>query len=129
MAGLLGIEPLAGKNTTYEDAMMKNRMKYRMTDRISLLLSNCLILFAIYYFLMPAPAYGYFDLGTGTYMVQMLLGFGAAVWLSMRTSWIRIGRVRKPKTADGAPTEAATPGSGESKAEPQDGAGATGDKP
>jgi len=80
-------------------------------NRIALLLSNCLALFAIYYFLMPAPAYGYFDLGTGTYMLQMLLGFGAAVWLSMRTSWIRFGRATgkaKPAgTAGDAPAEAA----------------------
>lgn len=70
-------------------------------NRIAPLLSNCLALFAIYYFLMPAPAYGYFDLGTGTYMIQMLLGFGAAVWLSMRTSWIRFGRA-SGKTKAGA---------------------------
>ena len=66
-----------------------------MINPIPPLLSNCLALFAIYYFLMPAPAYGYFDLGTGTYMVQMALGFGAAIWLSMRTSWIRFGRKKK----------------------------------
>jgi hypothetical protein len=59
------------------------------------LLSNCLALFAIYYLLLPAPAYGYFDLGTGTYIIQMVLGFGAAIWLSLRTSWIRFDRKKK----------------------------------
>ncbi|MBU6451923.1 MAG: hypothetical protein KGS72_09115 [Cyanobacteria bacterium REEB67] len=66
-----------------------------MNNPIPPLLSNCLALFAIYYLLMPAPAYGYFDLGTGTYIIQMVLGFGAAVWLSLRTSWIRFDRKKK----------------------------------
>jgi len=84
-------------------------------NRIAPLLSNCLALFAIYYFLMPAPAYGYFDLGTGTYMIQMLLGFGAAVWLSMRTSWIRFGRASgKAKAAASPDSGAAAPEAGDS---------------
>jgi hypothetical protein len=66
-----------------------------LINRIPPLLSNCLALFAIYYLLLPAPAYGYFDLGTGTYMLQMALGFGAAIWLSLRTSWIRFDRKKK----------------------------------
>ena len=71
-----------------------------MTNPIPPLLTNCLALLAIYYFIIPPPALGYFDLGTGTYMVQMLLGMGAAIWLSMRTSWIRIGRKKKQPASD-----------------------------
>jgi hypothetical protein len=77
-----------------------------MPNQIRPLATNCLILVAFYYFLTPPPALGYFDLGTGTYMVQMLLGFGAAIWLSMRTSWIRFGR-KKKAVADNNQTPAA----------------------
>jgi hypothetical protein len=82
---------------------------------ISETFTNCLLLFAIYYLFLAPPAYGYFDLGTGTYMLQMLLGFGAAVWLSMRTSFIRFDRKRKggsvPATgpASGAATADTSP--------------------
>jgi hypothetical protein len=78
-----------------------------MTNPIPTLLTNCLVLFAIYYFITPPPALGYFDLGTGTYMLQMILGFGAAVWLSLRTSFIRYGRNKKKPVADNAVTAAA----------------------
>ena len=95
-----------------------------MIDRIPPLLSNCLALFAIYYFLVPAPAYGYFDLGTGTFMIQTALMCAATVWLSLRTSWLRIGGKKKavtnnnqdsiqappsdlPKSTDSGQTEAA----------------------
>ncbi len=71
-----------------------------MTNPCLPFFTNCLVLLAIYYFLTPPPALGYFDLGTGTYMLQMILGFGAAIWLSMRTSWIRFGRGKKKATAD-----------------------------
>jgi hypothetical protein len=93
-----------------------------MTNPIRPLFTNCLALFAIYYFLTPPPALGYFDLGTGTYMLQMLLGFGAAIWLSMRTSWIRFGRMRKKGTADNKesasepPPTPAAEGAGDSEA-------------
>jgi len=71
-----------------------------MTNPIRPLFTNCLALLAFYYFLTPPPALGYFDLGTGTYMLQMILGFGAAIWLSMRTSWIRFGRSKKKAVTD-----------------------------
>ena len=80
-----------------------------MIYKIPPLLSNCLALFAIYYLLLPAPAYGYFDLGTGTYMLQMILGFGAAIWLSLRTSWIRFDRKKKGVTSAPADTTITAP--------------------
>jgi hypothetical protein len=58
---------------------------------------------------MPQPALAYFDLGTGTYMLQMTLAFGAAIWLSLRTSWIRIGRKKKPSGADNLAQPATIP--------------------
>jgi hypothetical protein len=54
--------------------------------------SSWLILFLIYYFCLAQPAHAYFDLGMGAFMIQMVLGFVAAIWLSMRTTWIRVGR-------------------------------------
>ena len=55
-------------------------------------------LLTIYYFGLAAPAHAYFDLGTGTYLLQMILGFGAAMWLALRTSMIKIDRKLKAKT-------------------------------
>ncbi len=46
------------------------------------------LLMAIWYVLLPSPAQAYFDLGVGTYLVQMILAFLAAFWLSFRQSWI-----------------------------------------
>lgn len=52
------------------------------------LLFKAALLAAIWYVLLPSPALAYFDLGTGTYLVQMVLAFLAAFWLSFRQSWL-----------------------------------------
>ncbi len=52
-----------------------------------MLLKNALILTAIWYVLMPSPAYAYFDLNFTTYIIQMLLGVAAAGWLMFKDSW------------------------------------------
>lgn len=50
----------------------------------SLLLTDAIALASIIYFLMPTPAHAYFDLGTGTYLVQLFFAFTAAFWFSFR---------------------------------------------
>jgi|688.fasta_scaffold1197383_1 hypothetical protein len=67
---------------------------------------SVLTLLTIYYFGLAAPAHAYFDLGTGTYILQMILGLGAAFWLSLRTSYIKIDRKLKAKTSPSAPEQA-----------------------
>lgn len=67
---------------------------------------SVLLLLAIYYFGLAAPAQAYFDITTGTYILQTILGLGAALWLSLRTSMIKIDRKLKAKTTP-APEEAA----------------------
>ncbi len=54
-----------------------------------MLLRKALILTAIWYVLMPSPAYAYFDLNFTTYIIQMLLGVAAAGWLMFKDSWRR----------------------------------------
>lgn len=47
-------------------------------------ITNVLLLAAIWYVLFASPAYAYFDLGVGTYLVQIVGGFALAVALSVR---------------------------------------------
>ena len=61
-------------------------------------LSDALFLFAITYFGLAAPADAYFDIGTGTFMLQMVVAFLASVWLSLKSGWIKVDRKLKPKT-------------------------------
>ncbi len=46
-----------------------------------------LLLFLIVTLSMPQPAHAYFDLGMGTYMLQVIFAFGAAYWLSFKKWW------------------------------------------
>lgn len=55
------------------------------------LLFGSAALSAYCFLVMPQPALAYFDLGFGTYLIQLICGFGAAIWLSFVT------RVRKKK--------------------------------
>ena len=50
------------------------------------LFANAVLLAAIWYLLLPSPALAYFDLGFGTYMMQLIFGFGAAAFLALRSS-------------------------------------------
>jgi hypothetical protein len=61
-------------------------------------MKHALLLAVFLYFLAPCPAHAYFDLGTGTYMLQLLFAFGAAVWISFRNSW-PVKMLRKDNTA------------------------------
>jgi len=47
---------------------------------------DALALTALWYFVFASPAQAYFDMGSGTYVVQVVLGFGAALWLSLKHS-------------------------------------------
>jgi len=71
---------------------MKNCSKIQLVD--------VLFLFLLCYFGLAAPAHAYFDIGTGTFLVQMAVAFAASIWLSMKTSLIKIDRGLKPKTKD-----------------------------
>ena len=52
-------------------------------------LTDAIIVALIFYFLAPVPAHAYFDLGMGTYMVQILFGFAAAFWFSFKHSMLK----------------------------------------
>ncbi|HEY9772970.1 MAG TPA: hypothetical protein V6C81_04110 [Planktothrix sp.] len=64
----------------------------------NLCLLDVLTLFLIYYLVIPPPAHAYFDLGVGAYMLQLVFGFGAAFWLSLKSKMMRKYKARK--TAD-----------------------------
>lgn len=53
---------------------------------------NALWLALVWLVFVPCPAHAYFDLGTGTYMVQLIFGFGAAFLLSLKHKWFKKGK-------------------------------------
>lgn len=55
----------------------------------NLLPFDAVMLALLVFFLLPSPAHAYFDLGMGTYMLQILFGFGAALWFSFKSSWLK----------------------------------------
>ncbi len=48
-------------------------------------LTGGFLLAAYYQVSAPSPAHAYFDPSTGAYIMQMIFGFGAAVWLAFRS--------------------------------------------
>ncbi len=64
--------------------MLGNKSNPRQVE--SDLLFNGIVLAAIWYLTMPSPALAYFDLGFGTYMLQLIFGFGAAFALAAKSS-------------------------------------------
>lgn len=78
-----------------------------MKNSHSARLSDILFLLALCYFGLAEPASAYFDIGTGAFMVQMAVAFVAGIWLSLKTSWIKVDRKLKPKGKEPAGQEAA----------------------
>lgn len=55
----------------------------------------------ILFFVMPMIAYAYLDLGSGSYLIQMLLALMFAIPLSIKAFWQRIFAVfRRQKSED-----------------------------
>jgi amino acid transporter len=48
---------------------------------------NLLIITSILGLLFVPPAHAYFDVNTGTYLLQFILGFAAVIWLTMKQTW------------------------------------------
>ena len=59
---------------------------------------DALVLMVAWFLLLPSPAQAYFDLGTGTYLVQLMLAFGATVWFSLRRVFVK-PKFSKPSEA------------------------------
>jgi hypothetical protein len=55
---------------------------------------DCLVLAAIWLLLLPSPAHAYFDLGVGTYLIQMIAALVVTTGFSFRKIFSR-----KPKLA------------------------------
>ena len=51
---------------------------------LRILALDALILMAIWTVLLPSAAQAYFDFGTGQYLFQLILAFGATIWFSLR---------------------------------------------
>jgi hypothetical protein len=47
-------------------------------------LKDIALLTAAWFFIFAGPAHAYFDLGTGAYLLQLVLGFAFAFWISFR---------------------------------------------
>jgi hypothetical protein len=56
---------------------------------LKLMTLDALILMMVWFLLLPSPAQAYFDLGTGTYLVQLMLAFGATAWFSLRRVFVK----------------------------------------
>lgn len=66
-----------------------------------MLLKNAIILAAIWFVLLPSPAHAYFDLGVGTYMIQLIAAFTVGYWLSARQFWKkRFGKKEESSLVD-----------------------------
>ncbi len=63
---------------------------------------DALLLTMVWFLLLPSAAQAYFDLGTGTYLVQLMLAFGATVWFSLRRVFVGKPKFSKNPEADNA---------------------------
>ncbi len=69
-----------------------------MANQIKVL--DVLVLTGTWYFLFATPALAYFDIGVGTYLVQLLFGVGAAFFLSFRSNIMRRFSKKPPQTSN-----------------------------
>jgi hypothetical protein len=69
-----------------------------VTVMLKLMTLDALILMMVWFLLLPSPAQAYFDLGTGTYLVQLMLAFGATAWFSLRR--VFVGKPKFSKTPE-----------------------------
>lgn len=65
-------------------------------------LTSALVLALYFQMTTPPPAQAYFDATTGAYLIQMVFGFGAAVWIVLRGA---IFKMRGKKMPDQAAAE------------------------
>jgi hypothetical protein len=69
---------------------------------------DALILMIVWFLLLPSAAQAYFDLGTGTYLIQLMLAFGATVWFSVRRVFVKPKFSKTPEAdtvAEASPAE------------------------
>jgi hypothetical protein len=69
---------------------------------LKLMALDALMLMMVWFLLLPSAAQAYFDLGTGTYLVQLMLAFGATVWFSLRRVFVGKPKFSKTPEADNA---------------------------
>lgn len=83
-------------------------MRVQMTRRN--LLVDASLLMAVWYLLLPSPALAYWDVNTGTYIVQLIMGLGVAFWMSFKHSFIMkwFKRGEKPSVTTSAVTTSVT---------------------
>ena len=64
-------------------------------------LLDAILLAMIWFLLLPSAAQAYFDLGTGTYLVQLMLAFAATAWFSFRRVFVGKPKIAKaPETPE-----------------------------
>jgi hypothetical protein len=66
---------------------------------------DVLVLTAVWFVLMANAAQAYFDLGTGTYMVQVIMAFAVTGWFSLKRVFVK----RKTSPDSSAPIETEGP--------------------
>ncbi len=66
----------------------------------NLALFDALLLALVWFVLLPSPASAYFDLGTGTYLVQLLLAFLAMSWFSIKRVLVKDPKLPPPPKND-----------------------------
>jgi hypothetical protein len=60
-----------------------------------LFFTDVLLLLAFVMFAIPAPAHAYYDFAMGTYMIQLVLGVGAAFLLSFKSQIARFFKQKR----------------------------------
>ncbi len=100
-AAILNIEVLHYLN---QGNTLMGEVESMTTNRI--LLADAAILAGIWYLIFAAPAYAYFDLGTGQYLLQLLAGLAVAVWISILPIRQKLSVMFKKETKD-SPTNRA----------------------
>lgn len=63
----------------------------------------------IWCLLAEAPTYAYLDPGSGSMLLQVLLGGFAAVGVILRVYWTRVMEWFRPKDVNNPPTDSASP--------------------
>jgi hypothetical protein len=83
----------------------------------SSLVFDALLLASVCYFVLASPAQAYFHLGSGTYVLQVVVLIGAVFWLSanqnfVKTAWKKITNSGSKELDDNTSAHAAESDSG-----------------
>jgi len=71
-------------------------------------LLDAAMLAVIWLLMLPSAAQAYFDLGTGTYLIQLLIAFAATAWFSVKRVFVGKPKLVAKSTEPSKATEEGT---------------------